>query len=755
MNELLQYINEIAVFIVTRPAIEIWETLICFTFFILLLLLVKIRKTRNKLQQSHTRCNDLEKMLIIEQDAHRETQRLFEKRNEGLIRTGQKIKELRDDVNKKDLEINEQTEELIELQDWKRSIEKEKTDREREKQRNDQEIERKNKILEIMYQYYDDFRRPIFAVVDSDRCRGTYHHIQTVASLAGTAAERVQLSGSFVRAAAYFHDLGKAYHPKYFKENWGYNEDRGWRQENEEYSFYHRGQMILSHLPLGRKWVQEHMTAPPTDLMEMLAEFPGSNEWKESIFLDAVAHLSSSIEEHQGNTTILGLFLASVKNGEGTTLEDFRYVTGRKPCSKENGIILLADSCDAAFEGITLDKDTDIGDILKNVFFLKLSLGLLDETQLSITELGQIYQVFHEFFSQKYKIGDRVEEKTVEDRIFYLETKPNPIVECLEILENLAEDPVSKRKVAFYFAHHADKLYKLKQVGKLIDLMLTDLASLLKDDIHLANIIKALSTYYKLRIKDLVEIMSENDIELAENEMDLTLGDVIELPAMKDLIKNDNRCEEIIVRLEQIEKMILETIINKDILNKTDRYIYDEGLKTYHWLGRQDMVADPIEPTPAHALTTTEMEIGNQWVSLEHGHKLIGAIRGKILEITPRFRLKEPSPDLVFFNVYFKVENSFLMDMNGNFKTKNKGLVAIHSLFLPSAQVQGVCSGLPLNFPLTELHMKSIEADELTVHFQIHKVSSNQGNILLFDYQEKVKQNTISNSSLSPDEEPA
>ena len=56
--------------------------------------------------------------------------------------------------------------------------------------------------------------------------------------------------------------------------------------------------MILSHLPLGRKIVEEHITSPPSDLMEMLAEYPGSHEWKESLFNEAIQKMSSSIEEH-------------------------------------------------------------------------------------------------------------------------------------------------------------------------------------------------------------------------------------------------------------------------------------------------------------------------------------------------------------------------------------------------------------------------------------------------------------------------
>ncbi|MBN2385341.1 HDIG domain-containing protein [bacterium] len=741
MDWMIHYGNVIMRFLLEGPLI-LWEILIVFLLIIIFLLANRNRKRQNEIRKGQKRITELKKILVIEQDAHRDTQRLTEKRAADLALFGQKIRELRGTTRERERELADQTEELLRLQEMKRTIDKEKAEREKEKSRQEEEAAREQNVLDTIYKYYDDFGREVFSVLDTDFCRGTYHHVQIVASASGMAAERIGLSGAFVRAAAYFHDLGKSYHPKYFKENWSYNEERGWRQENEEYSFYHRGQMILSHLPLGRKIVEERCQIPPTDLMEILAAFPGSNEWKEGMYHKAILAMSSSIEEHQGNTSIQGLFLASIKNGEGTTIEDFSYSTGLKPRSKANGIILLSDSCDAAFEALPPGKEFDVETVIRNVFFMKLSLGLLSETGLSASELGLIFQSFQDFFGQRFKMGDRIEERPEEDRIFYLENKVNPIAECVETIRTLTEDQVAKRRVAYYFAHQIEQLYKLKQVNDLINVLLQDLPSSGKDDIYLANIITALASYYKYKIRDLLDIARENELVLPEfmNEQGLTLQDVLSVPELRNLRNTNSRFEEISVRLNQIKTLLIEAIINKDVLNRTDQYIYKAGLNAYHWLGHQDNVLDPITPESIAYRTYQESHPDDRLISVESGQKFIGEIRGKILEIIPHFQIQKQIGDILSFNVYFKHGPEFLRDENGLFRTKCDGYVAIHSQFLPLPNEDEDVQGIALNFPLAELHLvpKPKQDLELSAYFQLQRIKSPGHIELLFESQETI-----------------
>jgi len=720
--------------------LDVWMLLMALLLFIIFRLVKAYRTLHNAFNRVTKRTDELHKMLVIEQDAHKDTQRLAERHTRNLGYFGEKVRHLKMTVREKKREIQDQTEELLKLQEIKRGHEKEKADREKERLRLEEEALREQQILQAIYTYYDDFSRQIFSVLNSERCRGTYYHVQTVATVAGNAAEMIGLSGEFVRAAAYFHDLGKSFNPKYFKENWSYNEDKGWRQENEEYSFYHRGKMILSHLPLGRILVDEQCQNSPTDLKEILAAFAGPNEWKEEIYRKAITTMSSSIEEHQGNTSIHGLFLASIKNGEGTTLEDFKYDTGRKPHSKENGIILLADSCDAAFEAISVLKSQDVETTIKNVFFLKLSIGLLSETGLTARELGLIFQSFKEFFTQRYKIGDRIEERQEEERIFYLETKANPMAECLETLRSLTDDIVAKRKVAYYFAHQTENLYKLKQVNDLISIMLTDLGSAAKDDIYFTNLIKALVNFYRFKIKDLLDIMKENKLTLTDfpDKEKITHQDFMSHPEIKNLYEFDNRFEEIIVRLNQIKQDIFKALINKDVLNRTDKYIFEAGLTIYHWLGRQDQVFDPICDEAATGITSMVSPENLGLISLEPGRKQISGVRGKILEIIPHFILNKKMQASFAFNVYFKQNNEFLKDRNGLFRTRNNGYVAIHSLFYHLLDEDEQIFGQPLNFPLAELHLETMKIEDLAVLFQIQRPVSATQIELLFEFEENV-----------------
>jgi len=189
---------------------------------------------------------------------------------------------------------------------------------------------------------------------------GTYSHSIIVGNLAEAAAEAIGADGLFCRVASYYHDIGKMMRPHFFVENQSYEN----RHNNINPSL--SCLVVTSHVKDGVELAEEYKLPPP---------------------------IISIIREHHGTCLIKYFYHRAVTNaGEDTApgLEyQFRY-EGPRPQTKESGIIMLADSAEAASR--TLEKPTPgrIRDLLEKIVRDRLSDGQLDECELTFKDLEKI-----------------------------------------------------------------------------------------------------------------------------------------------------------------------------------------------------------------------------------------------------------------------------------------------------------------------------------------------------------------------------
>ncbi|WP_255992652.1 HD family phosphohydrolase [Clostridium perfringens] len=193
---------------------------------------------------------------------------------------------------------------------------------------------------------------------------GTYHHSILVANLAELAAEQVGGNPLLARIGAYYHDVGKTKRPYFFREN-----QFGKKNPHDRLKPEISSKIIISHVKEGSELAKEY------NLPKTIHDF---------------------IVTHHGETLVKYFYLTVKNNSENpdeVKEEDFKY-PGPKPMSKEQGIVMLADSTEAAVRSINEPTEEKIEKMVNNIIDDKLATGQLDNCDLTLRDISKIKKCF-------------------------------------------------------------------------------------------------------------------------------------------------------------------------------------------------------------------------------------------------------------------------------------------------------------------------------------------------------------------------
>ncbi|TPG03187.1 HD family phosphohydrolase [Clostridium perfringens] len=193
---------------------------------------------------------------------------------------------------------------------------------------------------------------------------GTYHHSILVANLAELAAEQVGGNPLLARIGAYYHDVGKTKRPYFFREN-----QFGKKNPHDRLKPEVSSKIIISHVKDGSELAKEY------NLPKTIHDF---------------------IVTHHGETLVKYFYLTVKNNSENpdeVKEEDFKY-PGPKPMSKEQGIVMLADSTEAAVRSINEPTEEKIEKMVNNIIDDKLATGQLDNCDLTLRDISKIKKCF-------------------------------------------------------------------------------------------------------------------------------------------------------------------------------------------------------------------------------------------------------------------------------------------------------------------------------------------------------------------------
>jgi putative nucleotidyltransferase with HDIG domain len=193
---------------------------------------------------------------------------------------------------------------------------------------------------------------------------GTYHHSVIVGSMVEAAAEAIGANNHLARVGAYYHDIGKTKKPMYFIEN-QMGENR-----HETLTPTLSALVLVGHVKDGVEMAKAQ-GLPPTVI--------------------------DIIEQHHG-TSLMSFFYHKAlerraPHAPGINEGDFRY-PGPKPASKEAGLVMLADICEAATRSLTEPTPTKIRDLVRTLINRVFDDGQLDASDLVLKDVTETIKVF-------------------------------------------------------------------------------------------------------------------------------------------------------------------------------------------------------------------------------------------------------------------------------------------------------------------------------------------------------------------------
>jgi putative nucleotidyltransferase with HDIG domain len=205
---------------------------------------------------------------------------------------------------------------------------------------------------------------PIFRQL-AEEAPGSYHHSLIVASLAEKAAEELGLDSQLAKAGALYHDIGKTKMPEYFIEN-----------RSREFDLHKDLTPSMSTLVIKNHVKEGTELARKLKLPRPLREI---------------------IEQHHGNS-LVRYFFAKAKqtyDPEEQTVgeESFRY-PGPAPQSKEAGLVMLADSIEAASRSLKAPTKDNLKRVITDIINGTLQDGQLDACDFSLRELRTVAAAF-------------------------------------------------------------------------------------------------------------------------------------------------------------------------------------------------------------------------------------------------------------------------------------------------------------------------------------------------------------------------
>ncbi|MEM9928231.1 MAG: HDIG domain-containing metalloprotein [Bacteroidota bacterium] len=191
---------------------------------------------------------------------------------------------------------------------------------------------------------------------------GTWQHSLNVANMSEQAARSIGADALLVKTAAMYHDIGKVINPGFFIEN------QNGPNPHEKLNPKESAAIIIGHVTEGVKLAKQ------AGLPKVIIDF---------------------ILSHHGTTRTEFFYRAYIKEHPEREAEGgiFQY-PGPLPVTKEQTILMLADSTEAACKSLKTPTEEELNGLIDNVIRGKLTSGQLEESRLNFQELETCRAVF-------------------------------------------------------------------------------------------------------------------------------------------------------------------------------------------------------------------------------------------------------------------------------------------------------------------------------------------------------------------------
>ena len=189
----------------------------------------------------------------------------------------------------------------------------------------------------------------------SKEAQGTFNHSMQVANLAGEIAAKIDADQLLVRTGALYHDIGKIMNAAYFTEN------QSGTNPHDSLSEERSAQIIIQHVTDGLELADKYR------LPKVVKDF---------------------IATHHGCSKA-GYFYIKWKNAHPDEPVDESVFTypGPNPSTKEQGILMIADSVEAASKSLKTVDEESLRSLVNNIVDGKVKDGYLSGCPLTFSDV--------------------------------------------------------------------------------------------------------------------------------------------------------------------------------------------------------------------------------------------------------------------------------------------------------------------------------------------------------------------------------
>jgi putative nucleotidyltransferase with HDIG domain len=202
---------------------------------------------------------------------------------------------------------------------------------------------------------------------------GTFQHSLQVANLAENAIFNIGGNALLVRAGALYHDIGKLANPQYFIENQisGFN-------PHDKLSYEESAQIIIGHVSKGVEMAEK------ANVPEVVIDF---------------------IRTHHGETRVDYFYQSYLKNfPEKMINEKIFHYPGPIPFTKEGGVLMLADSVEAASRSLKEPDEKSISYLVDKIVKYKLDQDQLKDSAITLKDIETIKTIFKKMLMSIYHV---------------------------------------------------------------------------------------------------------------------------------------------------------------------------------------------------------------------------------------------------------------------------------------------------------------------------------------------------------------
>ena len=202
---------------------------------------------------------------------------------------------------------------------------------------------------------------------------GTFQHSLQVMNLASAAARAINADEILIKAGALYHDIGKIKNPLCFVENESLTLTDA--KYHADITPLQSAQDIIKHVTDGVELAQAHK------LPSVITDF---------------------IRTHHGTTCVSFFYDKYLKEGGDPELKKEFLYPGPTPTTKEQVILMLSDSIEAASRTLRDYSQESISALVDRIFSYKIEDGQLEQADITLKEIDTIKIVMQTYLGQMY-----------------------------------------------------------------------------------------------------------------------------------------------------------------------------------------------------------------------------------------------------------------------------------------------------------------------------------------------------------------